>query len=114
MNILDRIVATKRLEGATLLGSAARVRAAAERGAAARDFHGALAEPEAVSLIAEVKRRSPGAGEIRPGLHPADLASSYAASGAAALSVLTDADYFGGQLSDLSEARDRAAVPALL
>jgi len=68
-----------------------------------------LADPLGLSLIAEVKRRSPGAGAIRPELDPVALAERYAAGGARALSILTDASYFQGSLDDLS--RVRAAVP---
>ena len=62
--------------------------------------------------MAECKRRSPGAGPIRPDLVPADLARSYADAGASALSVLTDADFFGGSLDDLRAARS-AGLPIL-
>jgi indole-3-glycerol phosphate synthase len=72
-----------------------------------------LARPDAVALIAEVKRRSPGAGEIRPGLDPIALASEYEAGGASALSVLTDQDYFGGRLDDLTTIRRSVTIPLL-
>jgi indole-3-glycerol phosphate synthase len=61
--------------------------------------------------MAEVKRRSPGAGAIRPDLDPASVASSYQAAGAAAVSVLTDRDYFGGGLEDLSRVREALDIP---
>lgn len=66
-----------------------------------------------VSLIAEVKRRSPGAGQIRPGLDPAAVAESYQQAGARALSVLTDGPWFGGSLADLEAVRERVGVPIL-
>jgi indole-3-glycerol phosphate synthase len=66
-----------------------------------------------VALIAECKRRSPGAGEIRPGLDPADLTRSYEDNGAAALSVLTDGPYFGGGNADLAVVRDATDLPIL-
>ena len=113
MNILDRIVDTKREEVAALSLRTPEIRAAAEAASPARPFHRALAEPATVSLIAEVKRRSPGAGPIRTGLEPGGLAASYADAGAAALSVLTDGEYFGGALRDLREARERSNLPAL-
>lgn len=112
-DILARIVATKRDEIALLEGRAPDLRARAADAPPARDFHGALAAHATVRVIAEVKRRSPGAGEIRPGLDPARLASTYERSGAAALSVLTDRDYFGGSLDDLRAARSAVSLPAL-
>jgi indole-3-glycerol phosphate synthase len=66
-----------------------------------------------VALIAEVKRRSPGAGEIRPGLEPAVLGRGYATHGAAAISVLTDGQYFGGSLGDLAAVKAATNVPIL-
>jgi indole-3-glycerol phosphate synthase len=66
-----------------------------------------------VSLIAECKRRSPGAGAIRLDLDAADLTRSYARAGAAALSVLTDAQYFGGSLADLAAAKAATTLPVL-
>ncbi|MFV2006078.1 MAG: indole-3-glycerol phosphate synthase TrpC [Longimicrobiales bacterium] len=111
--ILDRIVATKRREVEALRPRAGDLEAAAREAVPPRDFVGALSRPGLVSVIAEVKRRSPGAGPIRPDLEPAGLASSYYAGGAAALSVLTDRDYFGGSLDDLRAAREAVDIPVL-
>ena len=91
--ILDKIAATKREEVEALRPRAADLKVAALEGDPPRDFAGALSRPGLVSVIAEVKRRSPGAGPIRTDLEPAGLASRYQAGGAAALSVLTDRDY---------------------
>jgi indole-3-glycerol phosphate synthase len=77
-----------------------------------RDFRGALAAP-GVSVIAEVKRRSPSKGDLAPGLDPALLAKGYAEGGAAALSVLTDRAYFGGSPDDLAAARAACDLPVL-
>jgi len=112
-DILTRIVATKREEVAALQGRRGALEREAASAPAPRPFRGALDRPGEVAVIAEVKRRSPGAGEIRPGLDPVDLAGSYAAGGAAALSVLTDAPYFGGSLEDLRRVREVVPIPLL-
>jgi indole-3-glycerol phosphate synthase len=66
-----------------------------------------------VAVIAEVKRRSPSAGVIREDLDPGQRAALYARNGAAAVSVLTDAAYFGGSMEDLQAAADRCPLPIL-
>jgi indole-3-glycerol phosphate synthase len=64
-------------------------------------------------IIAEVKKASPSRGVIRPDFHPVHIASSYAAHGAAAISVLTDEQFFQGSLSDLTEVRKSLQIPVL-
>jgi indole-3-glycerol phosphate synthase len=59
-----------------------------------------------LAVIAEIKRRSPSAGEIKAGISSLDQAKRYQAAGADALSVLTDEKYFGGTLADLRGATD--------
>ena len=65
------------------------------------------------SVISEVKRRSPSKGAIDDALDPATLAADYERGGAAALSVLTDRDHFGGAPGDLVAARNAVALPVL-
>lgn len=111
-DILSRIVATKEGEVEGVRGRLPELRGIAADQPAPRGFGRAL-DGDDVRVISEVKRRSPGAGEIRPGLDPADLASTYERAGAAALSVLTDREYFGGSLDDLRTARAAVGLPVL-
>lgn len=67
---------------------------------------------DTVAVIAEIKRRSPSKGAINPAIDAGDQARSYAAGGAAALSVLTEPTAFGGDNSDIGQARD-AELPIL-
>jgi indole-3-glycerol phosphate synthase len=67
----------------------------------------------AVSLIAEVKRRSPSAGALSPDVDPVAQALAYERAGAAAVSVLTDQQYFGGTLDDLTSVRNAVSIPVL-
>lgn len=78
-----------------------------------RDFVGALRAGESLGVIAEVKRRSPSKGNLHPDLDPETIARSYGRGGANCLSVLTDADFFGGSAEDLRRARVAAGVPVL-
>jgi len=79
---------------------------------AGRPFSEALTRP-GVSLIAEHKRRSPSAGEIRAGATVTEIAQAYERGGAAAVSILTEGPHFGGTLADLEEARGATALPIL-
>jgi indole-3-glycerol phosphate synthase len=114
-SVLDRILARTRERVAALaaIRPLADVRAAAEKAPPRRPFAAALARPGRVNVIAEHKRRSPSRGRIREDLTPADVACDYAAAGAAALSVLTEPESFGGSLEHLVEARASVPLPVL-
>jgi indole-3-glycerol phosphate synthase len=112
-DILARIVETKLEEISLLEGRRRELRDLAENAPTPHSFFDALTRPDTVALIAEVKRRSPGAGEIRPELDPVTLAKEYEEGGASALSVLTDRDYFGGTLEDLAAIRRSVSIPLL-
>jgi indole-3-glycerol phosphate synthase len=86
--------------------------AAADRHDDGRPFAEALSRP-GTSLIAEHKRRSPSAGDIRPGSSCSEIVAAYERGGAAALSVLTEEAHFGGSLDDLRAAREATGLPIL-
>lgn len=105
---LDEIMAWKRREVAGLIatlsateGDLTRIDAASPK---PPSFAGALRRPDGVpAVIAEIKRKSPSAGDIAPAASATEQARRYQGAGADALSVLTDTKYFGGSLADLSE-----------
>jgi indole-3-glycerol phosphate synthase len=111
---LDTLVAATRegLERRRAAVPAAELERAAATGREGRPFAEALARP-GTSVIAEHKRRSPSAGEIRADMSCADLVRAYERGGAAALSVLTEEANFGGSLDDLREARAASELPIL-
>jgi indole-3-glycerol phosphate synthase len=83
-----------------------------ERGREGRPFREALSRP-GISVIAEHKRRSPSAGTIREGSTVREIVVAYERGGAAALSVLTEEEHFGGSLDDLRDAVAGTDLPVL-
>jgi len=115
MNRLDPILARRR--EAVAAAQTARPLEALKDAAAAeartvRDFRAALAAP-GLSIIAELKRRSPSGGTLKPAADAAATAAAYFGAGARCLSVLTEPEHFGGALEDLRLARAAVPVPAL-
>jgi indole-3-glycerol phosphate synthase len=112
---LGEIVAAHRAHAARDLRTVAELEAAVADVPAPRRFVEALRTPAGggLAVIAEIKRRSPSKGDLDPGLDPAALAGEYAAGGATCLSVLTDAEYFGGSSDDLLAARRACDLPVL-
>ncbi len=80
---------------------------------AERSFRKALTVPGKLSLIAELKRKSPSKGMLRERFDPVRLAQELQEAGAAALSILTDETYFGGSLEFLRDAKQFTEVPIL-
>lgn len=72
-----------------------------------------LLRPDKVGIIAEIKRKSPSTGELKSQVNIEELSIGYMQAGATALSVLTDASYFGGSSEDLTEARKYNYCPIL-
>jgi indole-3-glycerol phosphate synthase len=118
VDILQRILATKRDEIAMARARVppAQVQVIARGAAPPRDFAGALQRRLAAgqpAVIAEVKKASPSKGVLRADFDPAAIARSYAAHGAACLSVLTDVHYFQGAPQYLEQAREASGLPVL-
>ena len=120
-SILDKIVERKRLEVAAArdIVGLAELESRILDQEPARDFFGDLADDQAsdrTRVIAEIKRKSPSAGEIwkQPGpFDPAVIARSYHAAGATAISCLTDSVDFGGDLDFIMAIREVVPLPVL-
>lgn len=120
---LEQIVARKRqeVEAAKRTGAVEQFQERIEELGRPRNFFGAVTRhPHRghTSVIAEIKRRSPSAGLIRPeyegeGFDPVRIAKQYHAAGAAAISCLTDEPFFGGHLSFIHRVRDAVPLPVL-
>lgn len=113
--ILDKILTQKRdaIEAARQQLPADELRRRVHDAPPVRDFSGALKRSPGIGLIAEIKKASPSAGLIREDFHPVDIARTYAAHGAACLSVLTDEHFFQGQLQFLRDVRAAVELPLL-
>jgi indole-3-glycerol phosphate synthase len=117
-DILQRILARKREEIAERKDRVP-LDQLRQRACEASPVRGFLKELEAriatgsAAVIAEIKKASPSRGVLRDDFRPAEIARSYAAHGAACLSVLTDQDFFQGADDYLQQARDVCALPVL-
>jgi len=114
--ILDKIVQAKilRLEAAKRAAPVETLLRNCENGDPQyRSFYQALSASGRLNIIAEIKRRSPSKGTIRSDFHPAHIAKQYGEAGAAAISVLTEEDFFDGSLSHLQLVQSSVDLPLL-
>jgi indole-3-glycerol phosphate synthase len=118
VNILSEIIVAKRqrvvaAKEAMPLGQLRERALTLRRSAKPHAFASALTQTSRINIIAEFKRRSPSKGVIRADADPASLSRAYERGGAAAISVLTEQDYFEGSLKDLRAVRAAVALPIL-
>ncbi len=116
MTILDEILVHKRVEVDRAKESRDAAHLAEQARTCARrpiGFSEALKSTPGISVIAEIKRRSPSKGLIREDFDAVAIAIAYADAGAACISVLTDAHFFGGSLEDLAAVRAAVDTPLL-
>ena len=115
MDVLEKIVARKRAEVARLKESF--VLPAADWRGPRRSLKQALASrpeaPKSPRIIAEIKKASPSAGVMTPDFSPERLARAYLAGGAAAISIVTDRDFFQGELGWIAQVRPQVDLPIL-
>ena len=107
MNILEKILNVKRQEIQQIKDLEF-----GEMSGQNRSLKDALSKP-GISVIAEIKMKSPSEGEIFPYADPAHIAKGYESAGAAAISVLTDQSFFGGSLDILKSVRDAVSIPVI-
>ena len=118
MDFLSEIIAVKRQRVAaaktrTTLSMMCDLARHSGHRAGAHSFAQALRSHTGFNIIAEFKRRSPSKGKINSRAEPAAMASVYESAGAAAISVLTEEDYFDGSLEDLRQVREATQLPIL-
>jgi indole-3-glycerol phosphate synthase len=112
--VLDRILEARRaeVEHRKRVLPLTALKYGVQAAAPLRDFPAALSKPS-LNVIAELKPASPSRGVIRDPFDPAELAGSLESAGAAALSVLTEGEFFRGSLKNLRDARKATVLPAL-
>jgi len=112
MSILHDIL-RRRLDTRVCSSTSLELRARALERPLPRDFLASLQTPEQLSVIAEIKFRSPSEGQLRAGDDIEFIAASYGQNGACALSVLTEQHAFGGQLCNIQRAKRACDLPVL-
>ncbi len=115
---LDKVVSKTRDRIRYLKNSVnlSEIRSRAERareGAVSHHFRSALQRTDRINIIAEIKRSSPSKGVINADIVASEVAHNYESGGAAAISVLTEGEFFGGSLDDLKIVSETVAIPVL-
>jgi indole-3-glycerol phosphate synthase len=114
-HILTRIIEAKkkRLQVSRMRVPEAIVKRMAETSKPVPSFQEALLNPQRIRIIAEVKKASPSKGVLRESLDPAQLAGIYSQAGACAISVVTEEDFFQGDLGWVNQIRSGSELPVL-
>lgn len=115
MNILDTIVAAKRLQVAECRSKTS-IQELERQSPFSRktvSLKNRLLQPDSSGIIAEFKRKSPSKGIINDRFAPEDVTEAYQAAGVSGVSILTDEPFFGGTAADLAAARERLTIPIL-
>jgi indole-3-glycerol phosphate synthase len=114
-HILTRIIEAKqkRLQVAKMRVPEPIVKRMAETAKPVPSFQDALEQPQRVRIIAEVKKASPSKGVLKADLDPASQAATYRRAGSCAISVVTEEDFFQGDLGWVGSIRDAAGLPVL-
>ncbi len=113
--MLDKIITHKRqmLSQLDLAKLTADAKASATQMPPVRSLWKSLTASSEISIIAEIKRRSPSKGDLNINLDPVRMATIYQEAGAVAISVLTEENFFGGSVDDLTQARASVDIPIL-
>ncbi|MBL7091902.1 MAG: indole-3-glycerol phosphate synthase TrpC [Candidatus Omnitrophica bacterium] len=114
--ILDRIVEEKRKEiekAKELFSLAELIKKSSSFIGQHRGFKDAVSQPDKINLIAEIKKASPSKGILREDFEPVEIARAYEASGACALSILTEEKFFQGSIGYLKTVREAVNLPIL-
>lgn len=113
--VLDKIFAHKKeeLNGTKRKTPLSEIMSRVGEQQALKDVGQALKAGSSTKIIAEIKRKTPFKGELRPGCDGLEIARTYADNGAAAISVLTESNYFGGSIEFLKQVRAEVETPLL-
>jgi len=112
MNILDKIIRDKRIEVDTKKKNFGFPKAENRKNSKINKFYEKL-KNRGISIIAEIKRKSPSAGIIKNDFNHIEIAKEYKQNGASAISVLTDNRYFGGKLDFITDIKKIVKIPVL-